>query len=92
MAKKEQVEFNEAVHGQRLRELISQSSGLKFQVESANDAIKDLRNLAKDELGLAPKMFNKILSIHHKGERAKVESENDEVLGVYDAVFNKRTQ
>lgn len=91
MAKKEQIEFNEAVHGARLRELIGQASGLKFQVESANDAIKDLRNVAKDELGLTPKMFNKVLSIHHKGERDKVEAENEEVIGVYDAVFNKRS-
>ena len=89
--KKEKIEFNEAVHGARLKELITQASGLRFQVESANDAIKDLRTLAKDELGLTPKQFNAVLRIHHKGERNKVEAENDEILGVYDAVFNKRS-
>lgn len=87
-AKKQQVEFNEAVHGDRLKDLIKNASDIKTEIEAGNDALRDTRKLAKEELGVDGKMFNALLRIYHKDQREKFESENEQVVDVYDAVFN----
>ena len=64
MAKKEkeQVVFDEAVHGQALRDMIKEASGNKLKAESYLELNKDIKDRAKKELGVEGKLFNQLLA------------------------------
>ncbi|AZU98725.1 dsDNA binding protein [Acinetobacter phage vB_AbaM_PhT2] len=86
---KEKVEFNPALHGEQLEHCIKQCSDHKAIIEGANEAIREIRKTACEELGVSGKDFNQMLRIFHKDEREKLETENEELLEKYDAVFRK---
>lgn len=85
--KKEKVEFNASVHSKKLEQAIKEASDVKIQIESGNEAIKDIREMVKETMGLAPSEFNALLKIYHTQSREQVEEANQELLGVYDAIF-----
>lgn len=89
MAKKEAVEFDEAVHGEALAALVKEASDNKLKISGFNELIKDIRTRAKDELGVDGKMFNRLLGLYHKDNRDVFEAENEEVVECYDAIFSK---
>lgn len=86
---KTKVEFNAAVHGADLEKFIKEASNHKVIIEGANDAIREIRKRADDELGVSGKDFNQMLRIYHKDEREKTEEETSELLEMYDAIFAK---
>lgn len=89
MAKKEMVEFDEAIHGEDLAKFIKEASDHKLKISGYNELIKDIRIRAKDELGVDGKMFNRLLSLYHKDNRDVFEAETEEVVELYDTVFSK---
>ena len=82
------VEFDEAVHGNTLRELVEEASDELLLIEAKRDIITDIKSRAKSELGVDTKLFNSLLRLHHKKIRETFQNENDEVIEVYDAVFD----
>ena len=86
---KEKVEFNSQVHGDQLEHLVKQCSDHRAIIEAANDAIRDLRKTAEQDLGYPGKKFNKMLNMFHKDQRDSFEDESNEVVEDYDAVFSK---
>lgn len=84
---KEQVVFDEAVHGQALRDMIKEASGNKLKAESYLELNKDIKDRAKKELGVEGKLFNQLLALFHKGTRDRFETEKDEVVEAYDSIF-----
>lgn len=86
---KEKVIFNEQLHGETLVNYIKQCSDHKVIVESASEAIAEIRKMAKDELGVDSKHFNKLLNMYHKDQRDAFEEESEEVIGIYDTIFAK---
>ena len=84
---KSTVEYNPSVHGDQLKHCIKQCSDHKAIIEGANEAIREIRKTAQEELGVDGKTFNQVLKMYHKDEREKFENENDEVLEAYDAIF-----
>lgn len=86
---KETVEFDPTVHGDQLQKYIKQCSDHKLIIESANEAIREVRKMAQEELGVKGKEFNFLLRIYHNDQREKFEDENSELLEKYDAVFSK---
>ena len=87
MSNKEKIEFDSATHGDDLKKLIEEASDNLLTIESYQTLIKDIRDRAKDELGVDSKLFNKILKLRHKEIREQFENENDEVLSLYDELF-----
>ena len=87
MAKKEVVEFNPATMAAALKDCIREASNHKVHIESHNDAVKEIKDRAKTELGVDGKVFNKLLKIYHKNERDQFENENSEVVDLYDSTF-----
>lgn len=86
---KEKVEFNVAAHGEQLEHCIKQCSDHKAIIEGANDAMREIKKSAAENLGVDSKTFNKLLTIYHKDQREKFETESDEVIETYDAIFTK---
>lgn len=84
---KTKVEYNAAIHGDQLKHCIKQCSDHRAIIEGANEAIREIRKNAQDELGIDGKTFNQVLRMYHKNEREKFENENDDVLEAYDAIF-----
>ena len=64
--KKEPVEFDEAVHGADLKKLIVEAADHKLKISGFQVLIKDIRDRAKDELGVDGKMFNRLLTLYFK--------------------------
>lgn len=82
-------EFDPQRDGQKLAGMIEEALVAKSNVELYNGAIKDIRNRAKEELGLKPAQFTKLLNIHFKRNRDEVENENEELMDLYDKAFFK---
>lgn len=85
--KEPKVEFDKNVHGDLLKELIESASDNLLTIESYQTLNKDIKARAKNELGVDGKMFGKLLSIRHREIRESFETENDEVIDLYDTVF-----
>lgn len=86
---KDKVEFNVVSSKAELKKRISEGSDALTHIESHKEHIKSIRDLAKEELGIDGKMFNKLLKIYHKHERDALEQESEEILELYDDVFTK---
>lgn len=87
--KKVKVEFDEAVHGEDLGKLIKDASNQKVIIEGYNGTINELKQKAKEELGVDGKLWNKVFNLYHKRTRERFESENTEVIDLYDSIFPK---
>ncbi|QDB71903.1 double-stranded DNA binding protein [Klebsiella phage Marfa] len=85
--KKEKVEFDEAQHGETLKNLIKAASDAKLKAEGYMDEVASNRAEAK-AIGVEAKLFNQLLTIYHKGTRERFASEKDEVVETYDRLFD----
>lgn len=85
---KEKVEFDEAVHGEELATLIKEASDQKTIQEAYGDKIKEIKQRAKDELGVDGKMWTTVFNMYHKQTRERFEAEKDEAVELYDRLFN----
>lgn len=81
------VEFDEAVHGEELARMIKDASDQKTIMESYGDKIKDIRNEAKEKLGVDGKKWNQVFRLYHSRTRERFEAEKDEALELYDTLF-----
>ncbi|QQK88189.1 double-stranded DNA binding protein [Providencia phage PSTRCR_127] len=84
---KDKVEFDEAVHGEDLARMIKDASDQKTIMESYADKIKDIRNEAKEKLGVDGKKWNQVFRLYHSRTRERFEAEKDEALELYDSLF-----
>lgn len=89
--KKEKRTFNPDEDGLDLEKMIGEAMIAKEQMELLKGSIADIRTRAKDELGVEPKMFNQLLTMHFKRNRDEVENNNEELLETYDQTFNKKS-
>lgn len=88
MAKdKIKVEYDEDVHGEDFAKLVKEASDLKLIMEGYADQIKEIKQRAKDELGVNGKLFNQIFRLKHAGTRDRFESETTEAVETYDRLF-----
>ncbi len=86
---KSNVEFNVQLHGDQLEHSVKECSDHLAIITGAQEAIREIRKAAHEELGVDGKEFNKILQIYHKDQREKFENESEEILEKYDAIFGK---
>lgn len=89
-AKKPAVEFNVSAHSEALADMIREAEGHMTQIDSFKEMIKEIRDRAKNEMGLEGKEFNAMLKIYYKRTRDQVEAEKDEILEKYDAAFPRK--
>lgn len=74
----------------KLVAMVKDASNLKFQQETINSQIADIRKLAKEEFEVAPKSFNNLLRMYHKDQREKAEEESMGVFDLYDTLFEQK--
>lgn len=86
---KDKIEFNASAHGKLVEEQVKRASDIKFQIESFNEQLKEIREYTKDQTGLKPADFNFLVRLYHTQTREKVEEQSEEILGVYDAIFTE---
>ncbi|MGL6228685.1 MAG: double-stranded DNA-binding protein [Culicoidibacterales bacterium] len=88
MSQETETEFNIGSDKSKLAGLLNEVSNEMTMIEAHRDVIKDLKDKAK-ELGIEPKVFTKLASMHHKRSREDFESETAELVDLYDATFKK---
>lgn len=84
------VEFDSAIHGDRLAALIRDASDQKTIQEAYGDKIKEIKKVAKDELGVDSKMWTNLFNMYHKSTRERFETERDEAVELYDELFESK--
>lgn len=84
----DKVVFDEAVHGNTLAQLIKEASDQKTIQEAYGDKIKEIKQRAKEELGVDGKMWGILFKLYHQQQRETFEAERDEAVELYDRVFN----
>lgn len=85
--KDEKVVFDEATHGEKLAAMIKDASDQKTIMESYADKIKDIKNAAKEELGVDGKKWSQVFRLYHSQTRERFEAEIDEAMELYDTIF-----
>lgn len=86
--KKVKVEFDEAIHGEELAKKIKECSDVLVIIGGYKDQLKEIRQSAIDETGVEGKVFNQLLKLRHDSIRDRFESEKDEVIELYDSIFD----
>lgn len=72
--------------------MVKETSNLKFQIESSNEAIKGYRERAKAEFGIEPKEFNQFVSLYHSDTRDEYEEKHTSILEKYDILFKTEAE
>lgn len=86
--KKERVEFNPETSGEDLKKMLEEAVQIKSKIQLYADSIKDIRNRAKDELGLKPKQFNALLRLMFNQSKDEFEAETEELIDLYEQINN----
>lgn len=91
MAKSEKAKvaftITNTADGKKIQDAITEISNHKFQIDSHNQAIKDIRQRMVEETGIEPKFFNQLVSLYIKDNCAEVEASTEELIETYNAIF-----
>lgn len=71
----------------KLKNLIIEASNCKVRIEAEKDAIKDIKERAKDELGVSTSDFNSLVDAYHKQNLIEKVEKARIVEDLYEAVF-----
>lgn len=84
---KNKKEFDINTDAAALAPFIDEALIVKDKIELYKGSLKDIKERAKDELGIKPKLFNQILNMRFKRNRDLVEEENEELIELYDSIY-----
>jgi len=82
-------EFDPVHDSEALEGYIKEALLVKNAIALENEKLKDIKDSAKEALGIKPKLFNQLLNMRFKLNRDEVETESEELLEMYDKVFPK---
>lgn len=82
-------EFDPVHDAEALEAYIKEALIVKETISQEQEKLKDIKNAAKEALGIKPKQFNQLLNMRFKRNRDEVETESEELLELYDKVFPK---
>lgn len=88
--KKPKLEFNPETDGEALESYMEEALISKEKITAEQEHLGDIKTAAKEALGIKPAVFNKLLTMRFKRNRDEVETENDELIDLYDKVFPKK--
>lgn len=72
---------------QKIEDAIKEASNSRLRIDAERELIKDIRIKLKEESGMPPKIFNKLLNVYHKQNYEEVASENEAVNETYEKIF-----
>lgn len=87
---KSKREFNPSVDGPELVPFLDEAMIALADVNLAKGKLNDIKQAAKEKLGIKPGVFGKILMMRDKRNRDEVEEQNEEILEIYDTVFPEK--
>lgn len=87
---KSKREFNPSVDGPELVPFLDEAMVALSEVNLAKGKLNDIKQAAKEKLGIKPGVFSKILMMRDKRNRDEVEEQNEEILEIYDTVFPEK--
>jgi len=67
---------------------IQELSNSMTRVDAEKDLMKDIIQETHDSIGVDKKYVRKIAAIYHKQNLTEVKTETDEVMELYDELFN----
>ena len=73
----------------KLQNFLDEGVRCKTRVADENEAIKDLRETAKEDLGLDPKLFNQLVQIGFKNNYLEKQHEMSALDSAIEILFNK---
>lgn len=71
----------------KLKNMVVEASNCKIRIEAEKDAMKDIKERAKDELGVSSSDFNAIVEVYHKQNLVEKVEKARIVEDLYEAVF-----
>ena len=72
---------------QSMKGFIEEAVRSKQRIKMEQEAMKDIRNEAKDKLGVTPKLFNKLVKAVHKQDLGKEKQEFEEFEAVLELIY-----
>ena len=72
---------------QKLKNLVIEVSNCKTRIQAEKDLIKDIKERAKDELGIGAKSFNGLCKAHYEQSLNEQVSAVQNVADLYEAIF-----
>lgn len=86
-SKKNKPVFDAENDALALAPFIEEAVIVKEKIALYQGSLNDIKTRAKDELGIKPAQFNKILGLHFKRNRDEIEEQNEEIIKIYDNAF-----
>ncbi len=71
----------------KLKDAIIEADGCLIRIDAEKDQVKTILENLAEEFQIDKKTLRKTLSIYHKQNKHKVDSEKDNVDQLYDALF-----
>lgn len=71
----------------KLNNLVDEAVRCKLRIQNEQETIKDLRNVARDELSLNPKLFNLYVNSAFNNDYVSRKTSLEEQLSLIDAVI-----
>jgi hypothetical protein len=75
----------------KLKGFLSEASICLEKIKDQRDALKDIADVAKEEFGMKPKIFNKLAKTMHKHDYADQQAENEEFELLYETLVEGKT-
>lgn len=63
-----------------LKKAVSESVGSQYRKQAETDLQKEIANRIKEEIGVEPKLYKRLVSIAYKSDAARVNAETVELL------------
>jgi hypothetical protein len=76
----------------KLDTLLAEACRCKLRIADENEAIKDLRIAARDDLGVEPKMFNSLLKVSFNGNPMETQHELSALDIAISILFKKELE
>lgn len=73
----------------KLKQFITEISNCVVRRQAELDLINSIRQKAKEELGIAPKMLNTLVKHYNEGTIKEFVDQNEEVKDVYELLFGQ---
>jgi len=68
---------------------IKEAAGSLLRAEAERDLRKQIAKKAKEDWQIRPADFNTLVRIYHKQNIDEIQEATDEIVGLYEMVFNK---
>lgn len=76
---------------ERLKKAVNEAVEVRYKIDGYKDVLKEIREVVKEELGVKPRDFNKVVKILKEDKANQFDDEHRVLLDLVETVTNTAT-